>query len=360
MKTKKVFSTFDNKNPRKRYRTMKANWKSLVKKTALAILTMLVILIVAKILTRLIFLHWFYGPILNLLIDAFGPATAIMKITALVGSTIVVMILPTIIAIIIWGKRNKEVFFGLSAVFIILCGAIFYESQTVFFDSSTGEPVKYYCVTIDGVRFSNASGVDPKSGMKLQPVTKDLMKQYQIWEKYRQNESVPYFDTATGEPNFKYGEDGNGNITLYPTLYEFDPVSGKKLDFVDAQIMKECLEQTKKPSTSISRVFAATPQPTPPPRNVGWQKVSIPGNGDPVYIMTVYEGDEFEYISSQPFKTINVDSKDDVGESLHNKSSAPGEVRHFFFYNAPSHGSKLHLAALGSEDFEIKFRVNSR
>ena len=112
--------------------------------------------------------------------------------------------------------------------------------------------------------------------------------------------------------------------------------------------------------SSVSQAFAATPQPTPPPRNVGWQKVSIPGNGDPVYIMTVYEGDEFEYISSQPFKTINVDSKDDVGESLHNKSSAPGEVRHFFFYNAPSHGSKLHLAALGSEDFEIKFRVNSR
>jgi len=216
---------------------MKLESLKTLKKAFWIVLVLMVLFAMFKIFTRLTFLNWFYTPLLTLLTEKFGPATAITKITALVGSLLALMILPTIITIVIWGKKKKEVFIYLSVVFLFLCTILFYESKTIFFDSSTGEAIKYYCITLDGVKFSNNSGVDQVSGIEFQPITKDLIKKYQIWQKHQKNEQVSYFDTATGEPNFKYGEDSDKNIILYPTLYEFDPTTGEKLNFVNVEII---------------------------------------------------------------------------------------------------------------------------
>ncbi len=337
---------------------MKTKWQAVAKKVLFSAFILIAVFVVAKVLTRIMFLHWFYSPILNLLSENFGPATGIMKITALVGSVLAVMALPTVVAIILWGKRKKEVFVGLSALFLILSGAIFYESQYAFFDSATGEPVKYYCVTINGVKFSNTGGIDQESGATFKPVSKDLIKKYQIWEKYNRGEKTSYFDAITGEPNFKYSKTQEGNIFLYPSLYEFDPVNGIKLDFITAEIaaevadIKDPINTTKRAISGISLSSPQKPQPTPPPRNVGWNSREI--SRDWTFIADIYNGDTVMFESEKPFKKLYKPS----GMEYFENASNPGKYWYFTIGNCPP-GKKCQMffRSLDKSTFTVTYQI---
>lgn len=52
-----------------------------------------------------------------------------------------------------------------------------------------------------------------------------------------------YFNPITGSAMFKYSQDGGGNIALFPVGYSFDPVSGRKLEMVNPQIIEVYLKQ---------------------------------------------------------------------------------------------------------------------
>jgi len=245
---------------------MKNNFQEIAVKIFFAIIGFFALIFLLKFLSRIMFIHLFYGPMLGFLTGIFGGATGVMKITAVVGSVLLAMAIPTIIAVIAFGKKRKETFVVLSIAFVILCGFLFYESQTSFFDSESGEPTKYYCITVDGVKFSSNPGMHTASGNKFIPITKELMEKYTIWQKHEQGEKAIYFDTLTGKPNFKYGQSAEGKITLYSTLYEFNPVTGEKLQFITKKIAEEHKKQIVK-----ELAFGATPEPAPQPPQQQWK-----------------------------------------------------------------------------------------
>jgi len=52
-----------------------------------------------------------------------------------------------------------------------------------------------------------------------------------------------YFNPVSGSPMYKYSKDANGNISLFSVGYSFDPVSGRKLEPVNTQIIEVYLKQ---------------------------------------------------------------------------------------------------------------------
>jgi len=65
------------------------------------------------------------------------------------------------------------------AIFAILCFATFLSSSNVFFNPTTGQPLKYYSVAPNGeYKFYSSAGYDPVTGDKLQTINKKVVLEY--------------------------------------------------------------------------------------------------------------------------------------------------------------------------------------
>lgn len=89
---------------------------------------------------------------------------------------------------------------------------------------------------------------------------------------------------------------------------------------------------------------------TTPPRNVAWMNRQI--TTVPQQVFRVYNGDEFEYSSSQGFWIVEGYN----GRKFFHNPCVPGETRSFTFYELPREGTPISIQ--GAETFEMRFRVS--
>jgi hypothetical protein len=94
------------------------------------------------------------------------------------------------------------------------------------------------------------------------------------------------------------------------------------------------------------------------PRDVGWQRIKVDRIG--VYLMRVYNGDEFRYMSPKNFEVIEAKNGEQLCSHVHNKSKDGKDQRVFAFYDIPEGGVEVYIVSLDGSEFEVSFRVQQR
>jgi len=120
--------------------------------------------------------------------------------------------------------------------------ALYYLTRTQNFGFSAGEPLKWYAITPDGVRFYDRPGRDPKYDIELRPITGDLVEQLELLQKGQFTPVQPtagdFFSPLTGKPQLWYYRDTNGVLEFYDKPV-FHPGTGKRLDPVTPEVFLE-------------------------------------------------------------------------------------------------------------------------
>ena len=119
-------------------------------------------------------------------------------------------------------QREKAIAVGLG-VMIVFSAIMFGVTQRRNFDPKTGSVRKWYADTPEGRRFFDQDGYDPKYGVKLEPVSKEIVQ-----VEYRQQNSLAprrvntsnlsesdIFDRITGAPRYWYHKTTEGEIELF-------------------------------------------------------------------------------------------------------------------------------------------------
>jgi hypothetical protein len=121
-------------------------------------------------------------------------------------------------------KSYRKLASGIIIVYISLFFlSMYFLSRDSYFDFYDKRPLKWYAETPEGIRYFDSDGYDPKYGIKLIPVTKDMIEKY---EKQQMNmypkqivlttlESVEFFDSITGKPKVWYYRDVDGSFEFF-------------------------------------------------------------------------------------------------------------------------------------------------
>ncbi len=144
-------------------------------------------------------------------------------------------------------KLAKFIIFGYSGLFFL---TMFFLSRDTYFQHYNGAPTKYYAVTPEGIRFFDSPGYDPKYGIKLQPVTPDIINKYQrnklgfVPNKINIDSPKDYqfFNPITGEPKVWYYKDENGIFEFFNGP-GFHPVFNQELKPVTKEILAELMRK---------------------------------------------------------------------------------------------------------------------
>jgi hypothetical protein len=143
------------------------------------------------------------------------------------------------------GRKWKAILFGV-VVFALI--GVELATKDVYFSRPDGRPLKYYIRTLDGYSFAAAPGTDPLYGLRYQPITPEVAREYLLWKRRAgelRDPSVPenqYFDSATGEPVRWYARLPGGQIQMF-TLPGFHPRYGTKLEPVTLEVIAEYEKQ---------------------------------------------------------------------------------------------------------------------
>lgn len=137
--------------------------------------------------------------------------------------------------------------------------SMYFFSRGTYFGHTTGETLKWYAETPEGIRFFDSPGFDPKYGIKLEPVTPDMMIKYHkkamgILPK-RVNmdfvEILEFFDPVSGDPKIWYFISEEGKYELFDGP-GFHPVFRKELKPITPEIMSILLRKAKEESERIA------------------------------------------------------------------------------------------------------------
>jgi hypothetical protein len=128
----------------------------------------------------------------------------------------------------IFGKTMVKSYRKLAGVIIIVYFSLFFLSmhflsKDKYFDFYNREPLKWYAETPEGMRFFDSDGHDPVYGIKLKPVTPEIMGKYkrQQMKMYPKRitftslEGVEFFDTISGKPKTWYYRDNEGSFEFF-------------------------------------------------------------------------------------------------------------------------------------------------
>ena len=128
----------------------------------------------------------------------------------------------------IFGKTLVKSYRKLAGVIIIVYFSLFFLSmhflsRDKYFDFYNREPLKWYAETPEGKRFFDSDGHDPVYGIKLKPVTPEIMEKYkrQQMKMYPKRitftslEGVEFFDTISGKPKTWYYRDNEGSFEFF-------------------------------------------------------------------------------------------------------------------------------------------------
>jgi len=112
--------------------------------------------------------------------------------------------------------------------------------------ATTATATKYYAVTPEGVRFFDTEGFDPKYGVRLKPVTPQMIATLERAKRgdvakplaFRDLADVTFFDPLTGEAKVWFCRTAKGDTKLFSTS-GFDPESGQILQPVTPAFLEE-------------------------------------------------------------------------------------------------------------------------
>jgi len=205
-----------------------------VLKYAFVFLAIILGLIIFLTLMKALFVYGLYSFFLEKIYTTFGMDVMLARVIAVFAAVITLLALPWIISFLLFGRRKKEMFLLASAVTAVCFLGLYYGTANVFFDRTTGQPIKYYIKTLEGFKFSSKGDYDPVIGDRFKAITPEIYKEYYLWQKTGKLENIPevragkYFDMLTGEPIVWYSERPDGKIKLFP-LPGFDPMTQKRL-----------------------------------------------------------------------------------------------------------------------------------
>ena len=128
----------------------------------------------------------------------------------------------------IFGKTLFRSYRKLAGIIIIVYIGLFFLSmyflsKDSYFAHDSGEVLKWYAETPEGIRYFDTDGYDPKYGTKLKPVTPDIIEKYkkQQMKMYPKQifldnlEGVVFFNSITGNPKIWYYQEPDGSFEFF-------------------------------------------------------------------------------------------------------------------------------------------------
>lgn len=152
-------------------------------------------------------------------------------------------------------KLAKFIILGYSGLFFL---TMFFVSRDTYFQMYDGAPSKYYALTPEGIRFFDSPGYDPKYGIKLQPVTPEIIEKYKKKQlglipnkiDISSPETYEFFDKLTGEPKVWYYLDQDGKFEFFDGP-GFHPVYREELKPVTKEIIASFIKKLKEQTQLI-------------------------------------------------------------------------------------------------------------
>jgi hypothetical protein len=137
--------------------------------------------------------------------------------------------------------------------------SMYFLTKDIIARHDTGELVKWYAMTPAGCQYFDSPGFDPKYGIKLQPLTREARIECDAISKGKacplSGTDAEYFNPITGEPNYYYQRNDEGELRLYNGP-GFDPRTGQKLLPVTSAIVE--LFETQQRLAELARQTEAT------------------------------------------------------------------------------------------------------
>jgi hypothetical protein len=112
-------------------------------------------------------------------------------------------------------KKRKIARIIIATYAIIFYLGLFFLTRDQKFDFETGEATKYYAVTPEGIRYFDKPGFDPKFGIPLKPVDRDLAARDIKRKPEKVDDPTLFFCSITREPLFWYYENTDGSFEFY-------------------------------------------------------------------------------------------------------------------------------------------------
>ena len=176
----------------------------------------------------------------------------------LVKGIVIIALIPLIWVIprIYWGKKKyKKIARGIALLYIATFFLILYfVSKDLYFTHSGKEPLKWYALTPEGVRYYDSPGVDTIYGIPLKPVTPEVIRNLRLWENKNINLVDPskaiFFNPITGEPQVWYYHYPDGSFEFYDKP-GYHPITGEPLKPITKQVYFEWKEKTKQKEESV-------------------------------------------------------------------------------------------------------------
>lgn len=140
-------------------------------------------------------------------------------------------------------------------------------TREVLADYEQRQSKRCYIVTRDSVRYGREAGIDSVTGRMCRPLTEVILERVREYEKGNRPKPVTgdtptFFDQRTGDASIWYSQDSAGNLRLYD-LMGFDPQSGDELQPVTRDIQDKWAAQTARKKEEDAR-RRRPPQPVDP------------------------------------------------------------------------------------------------
>jgi hypothetical protein len=129
---------------------------------------------------------------------------------------------------------------------------IYFGGEKTYFNNQTGEAMKYYSISPNGsYRFFSEPGYDPETGDALKIVSKETILRMQGSPLPEDRKKNDYFDSETGEPLKYYSISPSGNYRFFSNP-GYDPETGDKLKVVTKEVIMESQGYNKKSENQVA------------------------------------------------------------------------------------------------------------
>lgn len=125
-------------------------------------------------------------------------------------------------------KKRKIARIIIAFYAVIFYSGMFLLTKDQKFDFDTGESIKYYAVTPEGIRYFDNPGFDPKYGIPLKPIDQGIAARDLKRAPLQIDDPSQFFCHITREPLIWYYESTDGSIEFYD-MPGYHPIYGEEL-----------------------------------------------------------------------------------------------------------------------------------